>query len=39
MAIAKFVQGLGKKFFYDYNKFENLIATSETEYLHITSSE
>ena len=25
--------------FYDYNKFENLIVTSDTEYLHITSSE
>ena len=25
--------------FYDYNKFGNLIVTSDTEYLHITSSE
>ena len=25
--------------FYDYDKFENLILTSDTEYLHITSSE
>ena len=25
--------------FYEYNKFENLIVISDTEYLHITSSE
>ena len=35
MAITK----VRENCFYDYNKFENLIVTSDTEYLHITSSE